>query len=161
MAIEMHASLASEGGSKLKMVLTYVDKLPSSCMIPIYVDSEMLRHVLCNVIPFPWFEMCLQLCQIKVTHAIGEDLNADGKEAPSTSPPTGKGPNPLPIDEQQHIIGRPTVAPAIAGRARPKASAAFTLHNDSFHGLLSLLLSVLASFLLLQHWELEIRLGLM
>ena len=81
----------------------------------------------------------------------GEDLSADGKEAPSTSPPIGKAPNPLPTDEQQHITGRPAVAPAIAGRAPAKVSAASTLHNDSFHGLLSLLLSVLASFLLLQH----------
>ncbi|PHU03116.1 Hexokinase-3 [Capsicum chinense] len=29
MAVEMHAGLASEGGSKLKMLLTYVDKLPN------------------------------------------------------------------------------------------------------------------------------------
>lgn len=29
MAVEMHAGLASEGGSKLKMLLTYVDNLPT------------------------------------------------------------------------------------------------------------------------------------
>ena len=29
MAVEMHAGLASEGGSKLKMILTYVDNLPN------------------------------------------------------------------------------------------------------------------------------------
>ncbi|GMP87832.1 hypothetical protein CsSME_00040047 [Camellia sinensis var. sinensis] len=29
MAVEMHAGLASEGGSKLKMLLTFVDKLPN------------------------------------------------------------------------------------------------------------------------------------
>lgn len=29
MAVEMHAGLASEGGSKLKMLLTYVDNLPN------------------------------------------------------------------------------------------------------------------------------------
>lgn len=29
MAVEMHAGLASEGGSKLKMLLTFVDSLPS------------------------------------------------------------------------------------------------------------------------------------
>jgi len=28
MAVEMHAGLASEGGSKLKMLLTYVHNLP-------------------------------------------------------------------------------------------------------------------------------------
>ncbi|GLT51042.1 hypothetical protein SLA2020_244890 [Shorea laevis] len=31
MAVEMHAGLASEGGSKLKMLLTFVDKLPTGC----------------------------------------------------------------------------------------------------------------------------------
>lgn len=29
MAVEMHAGLASEGGSKLKMLLTFVDDLPN------------------------------------------------------------------------------------------------------------------------------------
>lgn len=29
MAVEMHAGLASEGGNKLKMVISYVDKLPT------------------------------------------------------------------------------------------------------------------------------------
>lgn len=29
MAVEMHAGLASEGGSKLKMLLTFVDNLPN------------------------------------------------------------------------------------------------------------------------------------
>lgn len=29
MAVEMHAGLASEGGSKLKMLLTYVHNLPN------------------------------------------------------------------------------------------------------------------------------------
>lgn len=28
MAVEMHAGLASEGGSKLKMLITYIDSLP-------------------------------------------------------------------------------------------------------------------------------------
>ncbi len=28
-AVEMHAGLASEGGSKLRMLLTFVDNLPS------------------------------------------------------------------------------------------------------------------------------------
>lgn len=37
MAVEMHAGLASEGGSKLKMLLTFVDNLPtgySLCSCP-------------------------------------------------------------------------------------------------------------------------------
>lgn len=29
MAVEMHAGLASEGGSKLNMIISYVDSLPS------------------------------------------------------------------------------------------------------------------------------------
>jgi hexokinase len=29
MTVEMHAGLASEGGSKLKMIISYVDNLPS------------------------------------------------------------------------------------------------------------------------------------
>lgn len=29
MTVEMHAGLASEGGSKLKMLITYVDNLPT------------------------------------------------------------------------------------------------------------------------------------
>lgn len=29
MAVEMHAGLASEGGSKLKMIISYVDNLPT------------------------------------------------------------------------------------------------------------------------------------
>ncbi|OMO58317.1 hypothetical protein COLO4_34734 [Corchorus olitorius] len=29
MTVEMHAGLASEGGSKLKMIISYVDNLPT------------------------------------------------------------------------------------------------------------------------------------
>lgn len=36
MAVEMHAGLASEGGSKLKMLLTFVDKLPNGSEKGIY-----------------------------------------------------------------------------------------------------------------------------
>jgi len=34
MAVEMHAGLASEGNSELKMLLTYVDKLPNGYPSP-------------------------------------------------------------------------------------------------------------------------------
>lgn len=34
MAVEMHAGLASDGGSKLKMLISYVDNLPTG-----YLDS--------------------------------------------------------------------------------------------------------------------------
>lgn len=33
MTVEMHAGLASEGGSKLKMILSYVDSLPTGYSI--------------------------------------------------------------------------------------------------------------------------------
>lgn len=34
MMVEMHAGLASEGGSKLKMLVSYVDNLPSGYLTP-------------------------------------------------------------------------------------------------------------------------------
>ncbi|XP_065867520.1 hexokinase-3-like isoform X2 [Euphorbia lathyris] len=50
MAVEMHAGLASEGGSKLKMLLTFVDRLPTGGEIGTYyaldlgsVNIRMLR----------------------------------------------------------------------------------------------------------------------
>lgn len=36
MAVEMHAGLASEGGSKLKMIISYVDNLPTGY---VYIQS--------------------------------------------------------------------------------------------------------------------------
>ncbi|GAB2226770.1 hypothetical protein Droror1_Dr00008560 [Drosera rotundifolia] len=41
MAVEMHAGLASEGGSKLKMLLTFVDKLPSGSEKGIYYALDL------------------------------------------------------------------------------------------------------------------------
>lgn len=41
MAVEMHAGLASEGGSKLKMLLTFVDNLPTG-YIKTIPSSEIL-----------------------------------------------------------------------------------------------------------------------
>ena len=38
MAVEMHAGLASEGGSKLKMLISYVDNLPTGyCFLSLYL----------------------------------------------------------------------------------------------------------------------------
>jgi len=34
MAVEMHAGLVSEGGSKLKMLPTYIDRLPDGYLAP-------------------------------------------------------------------------------------------------------------------------------
>ncbi|CAN1158305.1 At1g50460 [Linum perenne] len=41
MAVEMHAGLASEGGSKLKMLLTYVDRLPTGSEIGTYYALDL------------------------------------------------------------------------------------------------------------------------
>ncbi|CAN0901821.1 At1g50460 [Linum grandiflorum] len=41
MAVEMHAGLASEGGSKLKMLLTYVDRLPTGSEIGSYYALDL------------------------------------------------------------------------------------------------------------------------
>ncbi|WCJ36850.1 Hexokinase [Euphorbia peplus] len=41
MAVEMHAGLASEGGSKLKMLLTFVDRLPTGGEIGTYYALDL------------------------------------------------------------------------------------------------------------------------
>lgn len=41
MTVEMHAGLASEGGSKLKMIISYVDNLPTG-----YSSSFFLMYIL-------------------------------------------------------------------------------------------------------------------
>ncbi|KAJ4840794.1 hypothetical protein Tsubulata_023886 [Turnera subulata] len=41
MAVEMHAGLASEGGSKLKMLLTFVDQLPTGSEIGTYYALDL------------------------------------------------------------------------------------------------------------------------
>ncbi|CAL1391051.1 unnamed protein product [Linum trigynum] len=41
MAVEMHAGLASEGGSKLKMLLTFVDRLPTGSEIGTYYALDL------------------------------------------------------------------------------------------------------------------------
>ncbi|KAL2941985.1 Hexokinase-3 [Bienertia sinuspersici] len=41
MAVEMHAGLASEGGSKLKMLLTFVDKLPNGSEKGLYYALDL------------------------------------------------------------------------------------------------------------------------
>ncbi|XP_074321256.1 hexokinase-3-like [Silene latifolia] len=41
MAVEMHAGLASEGGSKLKMLLTFVDKLPTGSERGVYYALDL------------------------------------------------------------------------------------------------------------------------
>jgi hypothetical protein len=45
MVVEMHAGLASEGGSKLKMLISYVDNLPSGFIFFIF-----------------FFQVCMDVC---------------------------------------------------------------------------------------------------
>jgi hexokinase len=45
MGVEMHAGLASEGGSKLKMLISYVDNLPSGYIFFIF-----------------FFQVCMDVC---------------------------------------------------------------------------------------------------
>ena len=42
MAVEMHAGLASEGGSKLKMLLTFIDNLPNGYNIYTYASLNLI-----------------------------------------------------------------------------------------------------------------------
>ncbi|KAJ0667750.1 putative hexokinase [Helianthus annuus] len=39
MTVEMHARLASDGGSKLKMLISYVDNLPTGYYIFIFIQN--------------------------------------------------------------------------------------------------------------------------
>lgn len=41
MTVEMHAGLASEGGSKLKMLISYVDNLPSGSEVGVYYALDL------------------------------------------------------------------------------------------------------------------------
>lgn len=46
MTVEMHAGLASEGGSKLKMLITYVDNLPTGYGLERFGSSLSLSLLL-------------------------------------------------------------------------------------------------------------------
>ncbi|KAG6490998.1 hypothetical protein ZIOFF_052330 [Zingiber officinale] len=45
MAVEMHAGLASDGGSKLKMLLTFIDKLPDGYAIACALCCERFSEI--------------------------------------------------------------------------------------------------------------------
>lgn len=48
MTVEMHAGLASEGGSKLKMLITYVDNLPTGyCIFLDPIQSTLICFTPC------------------------------------------------------------------------------------------------------------------
>jgi len=63
MNVEMHAGLASEGGSKLKMLITYVDKLPTGyCSILFFIQSTILFNLfimllVCSYASLPFLGM--------------------------------------------------------------------------------------------------------
>lgn len=59
-----------------------------------------------------------------------QDL-AEEKIVPSTPPPNGRPPNPLPTDEQQRTPTGDAVSPAVAGKAPSKPSAASSLQLSS------------------------------
>ena len=62
MAVEMHAGLASEGGSKLKMLLTFVDTLPNGYSL---FQFPHLRFLLSAFLS--WVFACFNLmCVIQI-----------------------------------------------------------------------------------------------
>jgi hypothetical protein len=56
MVVEMHAGLASDGGSKLKMLLTFVDALPNGYgpQGPSLLPSTATRFVALRFLFFVW-----------------------------------------------------------------------------------------------------------
>ncbi|XP_060198810.1 aspartic proteinase-like protein 1 isoform X1 [Lycium barbarum] len=85
---------------------------------------------------FDWENMKLGWSRSKC-----QDIGGSAK-VPPTPPPSGLTTNPLPTTEQQRSPGGHAVAPAIAGKATPKPSAA-SLHAVSWHcAMSSLLLSL-------------------
>lgn len=58
MTVEMHAGLASEGGSKLKMIISYVDNLPSGypfqfpielfLIFDLRIQRSLLDSIICD-----------------------------------------------------------------------------------------------------------------
>ena len=44
MTVEMHAGLASEGGSKLKMIISYVDNLPTGSVLNFCIFLNFSFH---------------------------------------------------------------------------------------------------------------------
>ncbi|KAK4341420.1 hypothetical protein RND71_039921 [Anisodus tanguticus] len=86
-----------------------------------------------------------EFCVLQFTNpsfpSSGQDIGGSAK-VPPTPPPSGLTSNPLPTTEQQRSSGGHAVAPAIAGKATPKPSAA-SLHAVSWHcAISSLLLSL-------------------
>ena len=54
MVVEMHAGLASDGGSKLKMLLTFVDALPTGYAGPFFLRSSVPPPcAACCAVAFP------------------------------------------------------------------------------------------------------------
>lgn len=68
----------------------------------------------------------------------GQDIDGTAKVSP-TPPPSGLTSNPLPTTEQQRNPGGHAVAPAIAGKATPKPSAASLLAISRHYTMSSLI----------------------
>lgn len=61
MNVEMHAGLASEGGSKLKMLITYVDKLPTGYYsILFFLQSTILFNLFIILLITTFFDQLNQ-----------------------------------------------------------------------------------------------------
>ncbi|KAG1346607.1 hexokinase-1 [Cocos nucifera] len=72
MTVEMHAGLASEGGSKLKMLISYVDNLPTGTQViyVYYVCFYLASHSICwlQALEMPNLSLILgTTSQVKVT----------------------------------------------------------------------------------------------
>ncbi|KAB1199749.1 Aspartic proteinase-like protein 1 [Morella rubra] len=79
------------------------------------------------------------------SHSECQDLS-DGKRMPLNSPPNGTPSNSLPTNERQNATGGHAVAPAVAGRAPSKPSAASTPLILSRFSLLRMLPALLLVF---------------
>ncbi|XP_015167099.1 aspartic proteinase-like protein 1 isoform X2 [Solanum tuberosum] len=75
------------------------------------------------------------------SHSKCQDIGGTAKVSP-TPPPSGLTSNPLPTTEQQRNSGGHAVAPAIAGKATPKPSAASLLAVSWHYTMSSLLFSL-------------------
>ena len=65
MTVEMHAGLASEGGSKLKMLLSYVDNLPSGYVrfhIILFEMALILSFCQALLVLHLWEENLVRVC---------------------------------------------------------------------------------------------------
>ncbi|XP_015167098.1 aspartic proteinase-like protein 1 isoform X1 [Solanum tuberosum] len=109
-----------------------VGLLPIEGMIGIIGQNFMEGYRLV----FDWENM-----KLGWSHSKCQDIGGTAKVSP-TPPPSGLTSNPLPTTEQQRNSGGHAVAPAIAGKATPKPSAASLLAVSWHYTMSSLLFSL-------------------